>query len=218
LDEHGEIPVCRDSAGLSALQYNPAMPAPPLAVPLLAALNGLLATQPLAMARLAKHAGKSIRFALPGINLDLGLDATGAFAPAPEEAEPALTLAPDAAALPRWLTGGKLSELFGMQGDGVLATDLAGALADFDWVLALRPFLGDIAASRVDRFLRGLGPWREQALESAGRNLAEYAVYEQAMLAEPLAVRAFVADVDALREATDRLEARLKLLEAKRLA
>lgn len=204
------------------LQYNPAMPASPapspLLTPLLAALNPLLATQPAASARLANHAGRVIRLALPGVNLDLAVRETGGFMAAPAESEPALVLTPDPAALPRWLTGGSLNELFRSEGDGVLAADLARALADFDWVLALRPWLGDIAASRVDGFLRGLKPWGEKALEAAGRNLAEYAVYEEAMLADPHAIRAFVAEVDALREAADRLEARLKLLEAKRSA
>lgn len=190
----------------------------PLLTPLLAALNPLLATQPAASARLANHAGRVIRLALPGVNLDLAVQETGGFMAAPAESEPALVLTPDPAALPRWLTGGSLDELFRSEGDGVLAADLARALADFDWVLALRPWLGDIAASRVDGFLRGLGPWRDKTLDSAGRNLAEYAVYEQAMLAEPQAVHDFIRDVDDLREAADRLQARLKLLEAQRSA
>jgi len=192
------------------------MPAPSPLTPLLAALNPLLATQPAAKARLAGHAGKTIRLALPGVNLNLTLDEAGVFAAAPGETEPNLILTPDPTALPRWLTGGQLNDLFRSEGDGAFAVDLAKALDDFDWVLALRPWLGDIAASRVDMFLRGFAPWRDKALESAGRNLAEYAVYEQAMLAEPHAVQAFVADVDALREATDRLEARLKILESNR--
>lgn len=208
-----------NSAGLSALQYNPAMPASPtfspLLPPLLAALNPLLATQPLARARLAGHAGKVLRVALPGVNLDLALEEDH-FVAAPSESEPALVLTPDPAALPRWLTGGSLGELFRFAGDGVFAADLAKALADFDWVLALRPWLGDIAASRADQFLRDFAPWREKTLESAGRNLAEYAVHEQGMLAEPHAVQGFIAGVDALREDVDRLEARLKLLESHR--
>ncbi|KAF0101313.1 MAG: hypothetical protein FD187_3124 [bacterium] len=189
------------------------MPAVPPPAPLLAALNALLVTQPAARARLSGHAGKVLRLVLPGVNLDLGVDAEGGFTAAPAEGEAALRLTPDPTALPRWLGGGTLNELFRAEGDGVLAADLARALADFDWVLALRPWLGDIAASRVDGFLRALGPWREQAMTSAGRNLAEYAVHEAGLLADPHAIRAFVAEVDTLREAADRLEARLRLLE-----
>jgi ubiquinone biosynthesis protein UbiJ len=192
------------------------MPAVPPPAPLLAALNALLATQPAARARLAGHAGKVVRLVLPGLNLDLGVDAEGGFTTAPAEGEAALRLTPDPAALPRWLGGGTLNELFRAEGDGVLAADLARALADFDWVLALRPWLGDIAASRVDAFLRGFVPWRDTTLQSAGRNLAEYAVHEAGLLADPQAIRAFVAEVDALREDADRLQARLRHLEARR--
>ncbi|MDP2788376.1 MAG: hypothetical protein Q8O79_09940 [Pseudomonadota bacterium] len=201
---------------------SPAFPESTLA----AALNALLDAQPAALSRLQGHSGKTVRLALPVLALNLVLDAAGRFSPlanppltdTPEAdsglpTEPALTLIPSPSALPLWLSGGKLGDLFRFEGDGLFAADLSGALADFDWVLALRPYLGDIAASRVEQFLRGFGAWREQAVQAAGRNLAEYAVYEQAWLAEPHAARAFIGEVDVLREDADRLEARLKLLE-----
>jgi len=119
-------------------------------------------------------------------------------------------------ALPLLLGDGKLADLFRVEGDGLFAADISGALADFDWVLALRPYLGDIVASRVDQFLRGVIAWRQQAHDDTGANLIEYAVYEQALLAEPSAARAFVNEVDALREDVDRLEARLRMLEQAR--
>lgn len=191
------------------------MPAARPETALALALNALLDRQPAALARLRRHDGKTLCLALPLIELTLALDADGRFRPAPAEAEPSLTLSPDPAALPRWFTGARMAELFRTQGDGVLAADVAGALAAFDWVLALRPYLGDMAASRVDQLIQGLAAWRQQALEAAGRNLAEYAVYEQAALAEPQAAREFIAAVDRLREDADRLEARLKLLEAR---
>ena len=182
------------------------------------ALNALLGKQPSAQARLVRHAGKCVRLALPLVPLSVRIEPDGGFVAASADAAPDLQLVPDPSAVPLWLSGGKLGDLFRVAGDGVLAADLANALADFDWVLALRPYLGDIAASRVDRFIQGLAGWRTQAFESAGRNLAEYAVYEQAMLAEPHAAREFIAEVDRLREDADRLEARLALLESKRKA
>jgi ubiquinone biosynthesis protein UbiJ len=183
------------------------------AVALSTALNTLLDKQPTAKTRLLRHVGKCVRLVLPLLPLSVRIEADGGFVAASAEAAPDVQLIPDPSALPQWFSGGKLGDLFRVAGDGVLAADLAHALADFDWVLALRPYLGDIAASRVDQFLQGLTGWRANALESAGRNLAEYAVYEQAMLAEPLAVREFIAEVDRLREDVDRLEARLALLE-----
>ncbi len=182
-----------------------------------AALNALLDQQPTAKTRLLRHVGQCVRLVLPLLPLSLRIEADGGFVAASPEAAADVQLFPDLAAVPQWLIGGKyggkLGDLFRVAGDGVLAADLAHALADFDWVLALRPHLGDIAASRVDQFIQGLTGWRTQAVESAGRNLAEYAVYEQAMLAEPLAVHEFIAEVDRLREDADRFEARLGLLE-----
>ncbi len=198
----------------------PAFPESTVVATLAAALNALLDAQPAALTRLQRHSGKALRLALPLLPVELALDAAGRFRPTVElaEAAPNLTLTPMPSALPLLLGDGKLADLFRIEGDGIFAADLSGALADFDWVLALRPYLGDIAASRVDQFLRGLLAWRQEAHDNTGRNLAEYAVYEQALLAEPHAARAFVSAVDALREDVDRLAARLKILESKRPA
>jgi ubiquinone biosynthesis protein UbiJ len=187
-------------------------------IPLAAALNALLDAQPAALNRLQRHAGKTLRLALPVFPLNLSLDESARFGPAAEDvqAEPALILTPMPSALPLLLGDGKLADLFRVEGDGLFAADISGALADFDWVLALRPYLGDIVASRVDQFLRGVIAWRQQAHDDTGANLIEYAVYEQALLAEPSAARAFVNEVDALREDVDRLEARLRMLEQAR--
>ncbi len=197
---------------------------PPSSFPesaLAAALNALLDRQPMARERLQRHAGKHIVLALPLLPLELALDAEGRFTLPGVDTEAdmlggalsSVTLTPQPAALPKWITGGTVSDLFSAEGDGLLAADLAKALADFDWVLALRPYLGDMAASRVEQALQGLTRWRSQAVESAGRNVAEYVVHEKALLAEPHALREYIADVDRLREDADRLEARLKLLE-----
>jgi ubiquinone biosynthesis accessory factor UbiJ len=195
------------------------MTAPLPEIPLAAALNALLDAQPAALNRLQRHVGKSLRLALPLMPLTLSLDESGRFRPLAEDdpTDPALILTPMPSALPLLIGDGKLADLFRVEGDGLFAADISGALADFDWVLALRPWLGDIAASRIDQFLRGIINWREQAHADAGRNLAEYAVYEQAVLAEPHTTRVFISEVDALREDVDRLEARLRLLESKRI-
>lgn len=180
---------------------------------LILALNALLEHQPAARAVLARHAGKPIRLALPLAAPILQADDQGRFEPADRDTEPALTLTPDLAKLPVWMSGGKLGDLFRVDGDGVLAADLSQALADFDWVLSLRPYLGDIVATRVDQFIQAALTWREQALVAAGKNVAEYAVHESRVLADPYTVKNFVADTDRLREDLDRLEARLAILE-----
>lgn len=225
--------MATSGVGLSWLKYNPAMTIPrprqaaataaipPANTPLAAALNALLARQPQARAHLQRHVGKTLHLALPLLDLRLHLEESVQFAPAGVAPDATtngddLTLTPDMAALPRWLTGASLAELFQARGDGLFAADLGHALADFDLVLALRPYLGDIAASRAAQFVQTLHTWRTQAVQSLGRNLAEYAVHEQAVLADPFAVRTFIAEVDGLREDADRLEARLWLLENRR--
>ncbi len=187
-----------------------------LAVSLLPALNRLLDTQPAALARLQVHNGKFVRLALPGAPLEMEIVEDGHLLPAPDGIEPNLILTPDIAGLPSLFTGGALADLFRVQGDGLLAADLSAALRDFDWVLALRPWLGDMAAARAEQFIKEFTAWQPRATEAVGRNLAEYAVYEAKLLAEPEAVREFIAEVDRLREDADRLEARLALLEGRR--
>lgn len=189
------------------------LPPPPVSAGLAMALNQALKHQPLARERLARHAGKRLRLALPALMLNLALDDAGAFAVAADDEATDLTLTPEPARLPQALLEGDANRLFRAEGDGLLAADLAQAVAGFDWVLALRPYLGDIAAARAEQWLRGASAWRTQAREAIGRNLAEYAVHEAGLLAEPHAARDFIGAVDALREDADRLEVRLALLE-----
>lgn len=193
----------------------PAFPELSPTAALAAALNALLNAQPAARQRLQRQVGKRLRLALPLFPIELQLDETSRFLPLIEASEsaPELTLTPLPSALPLLLSGGKLADLFRVDGDGLFASDISGALADFDWVLALRPYLGDIAASRVDQFLRGALAWRQNAHNDTGANLAEYAIYEQNMLADSHALRGFIRDVDTLREDVDRLQARLNQLE-----
>jgi len=182
---------------------------------LILALNTLLEHQPAARAVLARHAGKPIRLALPLSPLHLQASELGKFEPADRDCVPLLTLTPDLTRVPLWMSGGAIGDLFRVEGDGVLATDLSLALAGFDWVLALRPYVGDILAARLDQFIQAAIGWREKAVVAAGRNVAEYAVHEAGLLADPWAVKGFVADVDRLREDLDRLEARLAILESR---
>jgi ubiquinone biosynthesis protein UbiJ len=195
------------------MQYNPAMFAPALILP---ALNRLLDTQPSARARLARHAGKQVRMRLPFFGLGFRFDTDGRFAPSdPALAEStSIHVSPDL--LPGLLFDARATLARArVDGDGTLAHDLAIALEGFDWALALRPYVGDIVAARAVRGFAGLVTWRAQAGASLGRALSEYATYESGMLADPASVRAFIAEVDATRDAAARLEARLRRLEAR---
>lgn len=182
-------------------------------------LNRLLADQPGAAARLLHHAGKRLRIALPLARIDLAVRADGTFAPAAAAAgetfDCEIRLPPQVLlALP--IRGGEALGMAQVAGDGVLAADLSALLRQLDWAVALAPYLGPVAAARADQALRTLAQRRDEAGEALARSLADYLVHEARLLAEGEAVREFVREVDELREAADRLAARLALLEDRR--
>ncbi|MBV8063725.1 MAG: SCP2 sterol-binding domain-containing protein [Nevskia sp.] len=75
--------------------------------------------------------------------------------------------------------------------------------------------LGDGAAHRVVGGLRQLLGWGRHAATRLGQDTAEYLSEETGDLARSHEIDEWMESVDALREGTDRLEARLALLEAK---
>ena len=184
------------------------------AATLVSLIDRQLLDQPGVRASLARHVGKQVHLRLPLLVLDFRiLEDGGLAAAAPAEAvAAAITVAPEilfALALGEHDALRRAS----VTGDAVLAADLSAALVRFDWALALRPYLGDIVAARAAQALAGLGQWRVQATESAGLTLAEYATFEAGLLADRLAVRRFVAEVDQVRDGVARLAARLAILE-----
>ena len=185
--------------------------------PLFAAFARLLATQPALRGRLVGHAGKHVRIRLPLVEAAFRVTEDGSLA----SADPALpiatgiTIPPEA--LAALLAGQKNAfNQARVEGDGTLAADLGAALDDFDWALALRPVVGDVAAGRAARAVDGLGAWRDRCHRAIGKSAGEYLAHEAGVLADRNAVRSFVAEVDELRDAAARLEARLALLERRR--
>lgn len=177
-------------------------------------LNRLLADQPGAAARLANHDGKRLRIVLPLARIDLAVDAHGRLsaAGAAEAFDCEISIPPDVLLALPMLGGGALAGAR-VTGDGVLAADLSALLRQLDWAIALAPYIGPVAAARADQALHGVARWHGQAGAALAGSVAEYLVHEARLLAEGEAVREFVREVDELREAADRLAARLALLE-----
>lgn len=183
----------------------------------LSLLDRLLETQPGARARLAGHAGKTARIDLPLGGLSFTLGEGGALGSATPDVAPDTMIQLPVEVLLRAAMGDRTAlKAARVTGDGILAADVSAALDGFDWALALRPVVGDIAAARADQAIAGFGAWREKAHEAIGRSLAEYGVHEANMIASRPAVDRFVTEVDKLRDDVARLEARLALLEARR--
>jgi ubiquinone biosynthesis protein UbiJ len=181
---------------------------------LAALLNRLLADQPGAAARLANHAGKRLRFTLPLARIDLAIDGEGRLLAAGAAAAVDCEIRIPPEVLLAWpLLGGEALAGVRVTGDGVLAGDLSALLRQLDRAVALAPYLGPVAAARVDAALDGLARWHGEAREAVAQSLAEYLVHEARLLVEAEAVREFVREVDELREWADRLAARVSRLE-----
>lgn len=183
---------------------------------LLPALNRLLDTQPHLRDRLARHAGKQAVISLPPLRVGFAISEEGRLDPPESErqTDTEILVTPDRLL---GLVAGDRDALkqAKVSGDGVLASDIAAALDHLDWALALRPVLGDILAARAAQAISAFGQWRQQAHAALGQSLAEYATFEAGMLVDRQAMTRFLAEVDELRDDAARLEARLKLLEAK---
>lgn len=185
-----------------------------LPAPLFATLNALLAEQTAARGHLARHAGKVLGLRLGPLPLTAAITETGGFEATGDGAVPDCEILLGPALLVRLAAGDREAmNASEVRGDGLLAADFKRALEAVDLALMLQPFLGDIAAARVADGLTGLLGWRQAAALSAAGTVAEYLVYESPALASRTAVAGFVHEVDALRDATARLEARVAQLE-----
>jgi ubiquinone biosynthesis protein UbiJ len=74
---------------------------------------------------------------------------------------------------------------------------------------------GDVTARRLGNFARDTIAWLKGAKRSVGENIAEYLTEESRDLVNRTELDEFLRGVDDLREGTDRLEARIRRLDAR---
>ena len=89
---------------------------------------------------------------------------------------------------------------------------LRQARPDFEEELAR--VIGDVAAHQVANVARGFLGWGRKAADSFSMNVAEYLQEEGRDVPTRVELEEFLEAVDRVREATDRLEARLARLES----
>jgi ubiquinone biosynthesis protein UbiJ len=107
------------------------------------------------------------------------------------------------------------------RGDATLAGDAEAGQHFQELAQLLRPDLeaglarviGDIPAHGLGSLLRSALDWSRAAATTQADNIGEYLAHERAVLVPRAEGRKFLEDVDALRESTDRLEARIAVLE-----
>jgi len=82
------------------------------------------------------------------------------------------------------------------------------AAPDLEEELARR--LGDVPAHHIGRTARSAFDWGRKAIATFGQNMAEYLQEENRTVVPKVEIDEFTAEVDQLREAVDRLDARLR--------
>ena len=183
---------------------------------LLRALNHLVHHAPWAADRLRPFAGEHLRIDGAPFPLTLAIAGDGHFAPADDEAEPAvtITLPPDFLLLAlvdreRILANARLS------GSAELAETLAFVFRNLRWDVEadLAGIVGDIAAHRLVQGGRQLHDWQAKARANLASNIGEYLGEEQALIATADDIDQFSRQIAVLRDDVDRLEKRLKKLE-----
>jgi ubiquinone biosynthesis accessory factor UbiJ len=185
------------------------------------AINGALSLDARTQARLAALAGQVLRievtvpalevFVLPGTE---GLRLAGYFETRPDCAVSgaasdfvALLAATDK---PSALVNGNLR----VSGDSSLLLELQAALAelDLDWEQRLASILGEVPAHQLGRAARSSARFGRDARDTLLRHVEEF-IHEEARLAPPrLEVEDFFADLRALANRSERLEATTRRL------
>ena len=82
-----------------------------------------------------------------------------------------------------------------------------------DLEAGLARIIGDIPAHGVGSLLRKALAWGRASATTQADNIGEYLAHERKVLVPRAEARQFLEDVDALRESTDRLAARIEHLE-----
>lgn len=100
-------------------------------------------------------------------------------------------------------------------GDALFAQDLFNVFsdADIDWRDYLAPFLGDIATQEIGQLGKRASAWGKQASASLRRSVNDYVKEEIALVPDALEMERFNDQLDALKMALDRGEARAGLLQ-----
>lgn len=187
------------------------------------AINAALALDPRTMEQLGTLEGRVIALSFDGTGITLYMQPTRqALRIASQfDGEPDTVISGPPLALVRMAAGDRKAGLFTgeihFRGDVELGQRFQRILGelDFDWEEHLSRLTGDAVAHRLGTLVRGFAGWARQAGETVGRDMAEYLSEEADALPPKRDAREFMEAVDQVREAVDRLEARIRHLERK---
>jgi len=182
-----------------------------------AAGNRLLAMDADTAARLAEFEGRTVAFHLEGPEIWLYLtpEGRGLKVSAQGQAETTLRGTPgalfaSAVSDPEQRAAGRIH----IEGDAHLgqAFERLARRLKPDWEEPLARAFGDVVGPRIARALRGGVAWTRDAGVSVAEQFSEYLREESRHLVSRPEMDAFLAEVDELRDAVERLQARIEHL------
>lgn len=184
-------------------------------------INRYLALDPEKMAQFASLEGKVIALDILGIHEQLYLypGADGIMVMGDFDGEADTTLSGTPLALARLgLSEDAAPVLFSgevkIAGDSRLGHQFKRLLSEvnIDWEEQLSKYLGDVLAHQLGNAARSCTAWFNRSKQSLALDLGEYLQEESRMLVSRAELDRFVNRVDQLREAADRLDARIHKL------
>lgn len=182
------------------------------------AVNAAVSLDPEFPHRLSVFEGKCMQVDVPGLGYRVFITVAGErlllSKMPPERADVVIRGAP--LSLLRMLISGNPAAAIqtgdvAMTGDADLGRQFNAVLGelDIDWEELLARRVGDVAAHKLGNLARGFLDWRRNAHASFAASLGEYLQEEIRHLPARIEVENFMNDADELREAADRLEARV---------
>ena len=196
----------------------------PAALALERAIETVLRLDPGTRARLAALDGRLVRFEVsaPDVDVVLGVVDGRVHVPSRHDGEVDATVSGSLASL-RSLARSNEALYRGdvrIEGDPSVGMALKGVVAglDVDWQEAVSPLLGDALTHRLGRAADAFGGWLTRSRGAMRDNARDWFEDEAELVATRAEVARFGADVDAVREGVDRVEARLRALERERRA
>ena len=187
------------------------------------ALNRFLRLEPDVLAQCAELRGRVIGLAVAPLNWQLYIEFLDGGVRVADTVDGEVDVAvagalPDILRMAAAQAGGSSSLPRGLQihGDVMLLNRFREVLvaAEFDPEELLARFMPGHTAHRVATGLQGLFQWGRETVATLGLDTAEYLREETGDLVHREDVDDWMKQVDAVRDGTDRLEARLRRLEA----
>ncbi len=179
-------------------------------------INKLTAAAPLARERLGKFAGRTAAFRVGPFDAAFTVQTTGEVLPAAGAAAKDLEVRLSPFLLPRLAAKdeGAFRDVE-MTGDADFAAEIAFLAKNLRWDVEedLSKVVGDAAAHRAVGTAKAAAGWGRDAAERLAASAAEYFTEESPLIASRVKVEGFVSDVSALRDAVERLEKRIEILE-----